>query len=137
MPKDVRLNSTHFFIMKISNKRELQQSALNHSSDIDFTNFIKIYKKCTARPYSFLVNDTKSYFRVPKDVRLNSTHFFIMKISNKRELQQSTLNHSSDIDFTNFIKIYKKCTARPYSFLVNDTTLASDSPLRFRKNLSN
>ena len=42
---------------------------------------------------------TQSYFKVPKDVRLNSTHFFIMKISNKRELQQTALNHSSDIDF--------------------------------------
>ena len=49
-----------------------------------------------------------------------------MKIPNKRELQQIALNHSSDIDFNNFIKIYKKCTAKPYSFLVNDTTLPSD-----------
>ena len=78
---------------------------------------------------------TQSYLRVPKDVRLNSTHFFIMKISNKRELQQIALNHSSDIDFKDFIKIYKKYTAEPYSFFVNDTTLPSDKPLRFRKNL--
>ena len=78
---------------------------------------------------------TQSYFKVPKDVRLNSTYFFIMKISNKRELQQIALNHSSDIDFKDFMKIYKKCTAEPYSFLVNDTTLPSDDPLRFRKNL--
>ena len=77
----------------------------------------------------------KSYFKVPKDVRLNSTHFFILKISNKRELQQIALNHSSDIDFKDFMKIYKKCTAKRYSFLVNDTTLPSDDPLRFRKNL--
>ena len=59
---------------------------------------------------------TKSYLKVPKDVRLNSTHFFIMKIPNKRELQRTALNHSSDIDFKDFIKIYKKCTAEPYSF---------------------
>ena len=78
---------------------------------------------------------TQSYFKVPKDVRLNSTHFFIMKIPNKRELQQIALNHSSDIDFKDFMNIYKKCTAKPYSFLVNDTTLPSDDPLRFRKNL--
>ena len=51
-----------------------------------------------------------SYFQVPKDVRLNSTHFFIMKIPNKRELQQTALNHSSDIDLKDFTKIYKKCT---------------------------
>ena len=63
----------------------------------------------------------QSYFKVPKDVRLNSTHFFIMKILNKRELQQIALNHSSDIDFKDFMKIYKECTKEPYSFLVNDT----------------
>ena len=78
---------------------------------------------------------TQSYFNVPKDVRLNFAHFFIMKIPNKRELQLSALNHSSDIDFKGFIKIFKKCTAEPYSFLVNDTTLPSYNPLRFRKNL--
>ena len=78
---------------------------------------------------------TQSYFKVPKDVRLNSTPFFIMKIPNKRELQQIALNHSPDIDFKHFMKIYKKCTKEPYSFLVNDTTLPSDDPLRFRKNL--
>ena len=78
---------------------------------------------------------TQSYFKVPKDFRLNSTQFFVLKISNKRELQEIALNHLSDIDFKDFIKIYKKCTAEPYSFLVNDTTLPSDDPLRFRKNL--
>ena len=59
-----------------------------------------------------------------------------MKIPNKRELQQIALNHSSDINSKDFIKIYKKCTAEPYSFLVTDATLASDHPLRFRKNIS-
>ena len=53
---------------------------------------------------------TQSYFKVPKDVRLNSTYFFMMKIPNKRELHQITLNHSSDIDLKDFTKIYKKCT---------------------------
>ena len=84
-----------------------------------------------------LVFITQSYFKVPKDVKLNTTHFFIMKIPNKRELQQIAVSHSSDIDFKDFINIYKKCTDKPYSFLVNDTTLASDNPLRFRKNLYN
>ena len=77
---------------------------------------------------------TQSYFKVSKDVRPNSTHFFIMKIPNKRKLQKIALNHSSDIEFKDFIKIYEKCAAEPYSFLVNDTTLPSDNPLRFRKN---
>ena len=58
-----------------------------------------------------------------------------MKIPNKRELQQIALNHSSDIDFKDFMKIYEKCTTEPYSFLVNDATLPSDDPLRFRKNI--
>ena len=84
-----------------------------------------------------LVFTTQWYFKVPKDVRLNTTHFFIMKISNKRELQQFAISHSSDIDFKDFINVYKKCTDKPYSFLVNDKTLASSDPLRFRKNLYN
>ena len=53
----------------------------------------------------------QSYFKVPEDVRLNTTHFFITKIPNKRELQQTALNHSSDISTKDFIKIHKKCTA--------------------------
>ena len=82
-----------------------------------------------------LVFITQSYFAVPKNIRLNSTHYFVMKIPNKRELQQIEFNNSSDIDFQNFINLYKKCTEKPYSFLVIDTTLASDNSLRFRKNL--
>ena len=76
---------------------------------------------------------TQSYFKVPKDVRLNTTHFFISKIPNKRELQQIAINHSSDVRTKDFINIYKECTAKLYSFLVNDTTLASDNPLKFKK----
>ena len=87
------------------------------------------------KPNISIVFITQSYFKVPKDVRLNFTHFFTVKIPNKGELQQIALNHSSDIDFKDFIKIYKKYTKEPYSFLVNDTTLPSDDPLRFRKNL--
>ena len=60
-----------------------------------------------------------------------------MKIPNKRELQQIAINHSSGIDFKNFVRIYKKCTDEPYFFLVNDTTLPSNNPLSFRKNLFN
>ena len=78
---------------------------------------------------------TQSYFKVPKDIRLNSTHFFILKTLNKRELWQNALNHSSDIGFEDFMKIYEKRTVEPYYFLVNDTTIPSDNPLRFRENL--
>ena len=82
-----------------------------------------------------LVFITQSYFAVPKNIRLNSTHYFVMKIPNKRRLPQTAFNKSSDIDFQDFLNLYKKCTEKPYSFLVIDTTLASDNSLRFRKNL--
>ena len=78
---------------------------------------------------------THSYFTVPKNIRLNSRHYFVMKIPNKSELQQIAFNRSSDVDFQDFMNLYKKCAAEPYSFLVVDTTLASDNSLRFRKNL--
>ena len=82
-----------------------------------------------------LVFITQSYFSVPKDVRLNSTHYLIMKINNKRELQNIAINHSADIDYKDFMKIYRECTKEPYSFLTIDTTLPASDPLRFRKNL--
>ena len=84
-----------------------------------------------------LVFITQSYFKLPKDVRLNTSHFFIAKISNKRELQQIITNHSSDINTKDFDNIYRKCTGEPCSFLVIDTMLASNNRLRFRKNLFN
>ena len=52
----------------------------------------------------FLVFITQSYSAVPKNIRLNSTHYFVMKIRNKREPQQIAFNFSSDIDFQDFIK---------------------------------
>ena len=68
-------------------------------------------------------------------MRLNSTYYFVMKITNKRKLQQIAFNHSAYMDFQEFMNLYKMCTQKPYSFLVNDTTLASDNSSRFRKNL--
>ena len=82
-----------------------------------------------------LIFITQSYFSVPKDVRLNSTHYLIMKIQNKRELQNTATNHSADIDYKCFMKIYRKCTSETYSFLTIDTTLPPNSLLRFRKYL--
>ena len=81
-----------------------------------------------------LVFITQSYFSVPKNVRLNSTHL-IMKINNRKELQNIAINHSADIDYQDFIKIYRECTKEPYNFLTIDTTLPASDPLRFRKNL--
>ena len=68
-----------------------------------------------------------------KKIRINSAHYFVMKIPNKRELRQIAFNHSSDIDFQDFMNLYKKCAEKPYSLLVIDTTLASDKFLRFRR----
>ena len=80
---------------------------------------------------------TQSYFKVPKDVRLNTTHFLLAKILNNRELQQNAINHSSDINTKDFGDIYRKYTDEPHSFFVIDTTLPSNNPLRFRKNVFN
>ena len=79
---------------------------------------------------------SQSYFKVSRTRRLNATHYFFMKIPNKRELQQIVSNHSSDIDFKDLMNLYKNYTKEPCSFLVNDLTLSSDNPLQFRKNLS-
>ena len=95
----------------------------------------KLFIRCRKLNIS-LVFISQSYFKVPKDVRNNSTHFFIMKIPNKRELQQIPINHSSDINTKDSINISKKCTDKPFSFLVLDTTLPSNNLLRFRKNLN-
>ena len=69
----------------------------------------------------------QSYFAVPENIRLNSTHYFVTKVLNKRELQKIAFNHSLDIDFQDLINIYKKCTVKAYSFLVIDTTITSDN----------
>ena len=82
-----------------------------------------------------LVFITQSYFFVPKDKRLNSTHYLIMKINNRRELQNIATNHSVDIDYKDFMKIYRKCIKGPYFLLAIDTTLPPSNPLRFIKNL--
>ena len=100
-----------------------------------FQSIIKeLFIRCRKTNIS-LVFITQSYFSVPKDVRLNSVHYFIMKINSKRELQNIASNHSVDIDYKDFIKIYRECTKEPYKLLTIDTTLPSTNALRFRKNL--
>ena len=77
-----------------------------------------------------------SYVSVPKEARLNSKQNLIMKIHNKRKLQQIAINHATDIDYNDFLKIYKNCTKEPYSFLTINTTLPANDPMRFKKNFS-
>ena len=77
---------------------------------------------------------TQSYFSVPKDVRLNCTHYIIFKLSNKRELQNIAINHSADIDYKDFVNIYRNCSKEPYNFLTIDTTQPADK--RFKKDFN-
>ena len=84
-----------------------------------------------------LVFITQSYFFVPKDVRLNSAHYLIMKVNNIKELQNIAINHSVDIDYKDFMKIQREFTKEPFNFLTIDTTLPACNYLRFRKNVFN
>ena len=77
---------------------------------------------------------TQSYFSVPKDVRLNCTHYIIFKLNNKRELQNIAVNHSAAIDYKDFVEICRDCTKEPYDFLTIDTTQPVDK--RFKKNFN-
>ena len=74
-------------------------------------------------------------FSVPKNARLNLTHYLITKINNRRELQNIAINHSADIDYNDFMEIYRECTREPFNFMTIDTTLSASNSLRFRKNL--
>ena len=82
-----------------------------------------------------LVFITQSYFSVLEDVRLNSTHYLIMNINKRKELQNIAIDHSADIDYNDFMKIYSECTKEPFNFLTIDAMLPAWDPLRFRKNL--
>ena len=91
-------------------------------TNIKFQSIIKkIYIRCRRLNIS-LAFITQSYFSAPKEVRLNSTHYLIMKIHNKKELQHIATNYSADIDYKDFMKIYRKCASEPYSFLTIDNT---------------
>ena len=76
----------------------------------------------------------QSYFRTPKYARLNSTHYLLMKIQNKKELQNIVQENSGNIDFKDLLKIYKDYTSEPYSFMIIDATVPSSDSMRFRKN---
>ena len=72
-----------------------------------------------------LVFLSRSYFRILKDVRLNSPHYLPFKVQNRKELQQICVDHSADIDYKDFLKIYR-----------NSTKESANDPIRFRKNFS-
>ena len=79
-------------------------------------------------------NEKYSYFRTPKDARLNSTHYVIMKIQSRKELQNIAQENSGDISFKDFLKTYKDYISEPYSCMIINTTVPSGNPMRFRKN---
>ena len=78
---------------------------------------------------------TQSYFRIPKDARLNSTHYIIMKIGNKKELKSIAEENSGHLDFKDFLKIYNHCTDKRYSFMMVDTRPTAH--ITFKKTLMN
>ena len=95
-----------------------------------FQSIIKdLFIRCR-KPNISLVFISQFCFSAPKDVRLNSTHCLIMKINNRRELQNIAFNHSTDIGCKDFMKIY-----REYSFMTIDDAFPPSNPLRFRKSL--
>ena len=63
-----------------------------------------------------LVFITQSYFSAPKHVRLNATHYLIMRFNNRKELQNVAINHFADIDYKDFVKIYRECSNEPDFF---------------------
>ena len=103
----------------INKRKSTELKHLNDSKDfIEYSNEMNdIYKNIEEyNPNSFLLFSLQSYFAVPKNIRLNSIHYFIMKIPNKREFQQTALNSLRDIDFKNFINLYKKMYCKAILF---------------------
>ena len=89
----------------------------------------ELFIRCSTLNIS-LVFIRQSYVFVSKEVRLNSTHYLIMKTHNKKELKQIAINHSADIDYKDYMKVYRKCTKEPYSFLSIDTALPANNSLK-------
>ena len=82
-----------------------------------------------------LVFISKSYFFVPKNVRLNCMHYYIMKISNQIELSNIAQNHTSDIVYKDFLKMYCNYTKKTFDFFTIENTLPSDNSLKYHQNL--
>ena len=107
-------------------------------ADIEYnTDFKKIIKKVffMGRKINVsIVFITQSYFRALKDARLNSTHYILVKISNKKELRKIAEEKSGHLGYKDFLKIYNYCTREPYSFVMIDARPTATIP--FKKNLN-
>ena len=105
-------------------------------ADIEYNkNFKRIIKELFygARKINVsIVFITQSYFRALKDARLNSTHYILMKISNKKELKRIAEEKSGHLDYKDFLKMYNYCTKEPYSFMTTDARPTAVIP--FKKN---
>ena len=97
----------------------------------------ELFVRCRKLNISLVLSSSLIHFSVPKYVRLNSTHYLIMKINSRKELQKTAKNHSADIDYKDFVKIYRECIKKVNSFLTINTTLPARNPLWFRKNFFN
>ena len=134
------LNDHHAFIEYSNNMNDVLENINNYNKNRDkkvliifydmiadimrskkFKAIVKeLFMRCRKLNIS-IVFITHSYFRTPKDARLNSTHYILMKISNKKELKIIAEENSGHLDFKEFLKIYNYCTKEPYSFMMVDT----------------
>ena len=107
-------------------------------ADIEYNqNFKRIIKELFYRALKIKVSIvfiTQSYFRALKDARLNSTHYIIMKINNKKELKRIAEEKSGHLDYKDFLKMYNYCMEKPYSFMLIDTRSTAIIP--FKKNFN-
>ena len=101
-------------------------------ADIEYNkNFKRIIKELFDRARKInvsIVFITQSYFRALKDARLNSTHYIIMKIGNKKELKSIAEEKPGNLDYKDFLKMYNYCTEEPYSFITIDARPTATIP---------
>ena len=130
------LNDPHAFIEYSSDMNDVLEDINNHNKNrnkevlIIFDDMVadimrsekfkELFIRCRKLNIS-IAFITQSYFRNPKDTRLNSTHYILMKIGNKKELKSIAEENSGHLDFKDFLKIHNYCTREPYSFMMVDT----------------
>ena len=149
------LNNPNAFIVFSNTMDDVQEDIDNYNAKIDKKKVLIVFDEMIAdimtnKKFQAIINElfiryrnlntslvfiTQSYFSVPKDARLNTTHYFIMKINNRIVLKNIVTDHSVDIDYQDFKKIYRECTKETQNILTIDTALPASHPLRFRKTL--
>ena len=137
------LNDPHAFIEYSNDMNDVLEDIYNYNKKRDkeiadimrsgkFKAIVKeLFIRCRKLNISIALI-TRSYFRTPKDARLNSTHYILMKIGNKKELKIIAEENSGHLDFNDFLKIYKYCTNEPYSFMMVD--IRPTARVTFKKN---